>query len=353
MKSRWFASSVMAILTSVILYACSAATSGPQAWIDIPLDNTTAPLAPLAVIAHASDGSGVASIEFYANDQLIAAVNTGGARLTTAEIEWTPPGPGTYLIGARGVNNNGSAGTTATSLVSVSGDVVAMPKEEETAPPNDPAATITKTATATFTPTSTPDVARVIAKMDANCREGPGTAYEVYDNLLKGQEAFTKGRLADNSWLLVALAGRSSNCWIAASTVDVRGDLNTVQVSEAPPPPAQILPPQTVDTTPPAIYGAATDKSSMCASDTVTSNVVAVDDGGISYIYASWTLMDNNGVVVESGTVNYAPISSQPGGYTGVFGLFSHSGSLTINGAVVDNSGNSASFSHSIPITCS
>lgn len=348
---------IMAHLAS----ACGTPTQGPQAWIDVPIDNTTIPLAPLVVIAHASDSSGVASMEFYANDQLIAAVNSGGERLTSAEIEWNPPVPGTYLIGARAINNNGSAGAMATSLVTITGDLVAMPEEEETAPPDDPVATITKTATPseTPTPTSTPDIASVIAIMDANCREGPGTAYEVYANLLKGEEALIKGRLADNSWFLVALAGRSSNCWIAISTVNVRGNLDNIQVANAPPPPQQepppvdVQPPASVDTTPPAIFGAATDRNSMCASDTVRSNVLTVDDGGISYVYASWTLTDNNGVVVESGSVNYAPIPSQPGGYTAVFGSFSHSGTLTINGAVVDNAGNSAPFSHSIPITCS
>ena len=197
----------------------------------------------------------------------------------------------------------------------------------------------------------------VVANKDANCREGPGTAYEVYGSLLKGEEAVIKGRLQDNSWFLIALAGSSSNCWISAITVDVRGNLNDVQVATAPlppqqaPPPVDVLPPAPIDTTPPGIYGSATDKSTIDASSQVRSNVLAVDDGGISQVYATWTLVDYDGTVVESGTVNYAPIPSQPGGYTGVFGSFNHSGTLNINGVVVDNAGNSASFSHSIPIT--
>lgn len=356
-------SSAIIIIMSVFLYACGTTAAGPQAWIDIPLDNTTLPLETLNIIAHASDAGGVASFEFYVNDQnILSPATIDHKRLESMQIQWSPPGPGTYLIGVRGISNSGIAGALATSLVTISGTVTLTPTEGQI---TGETATVTVTATITSTATNTPVTPSppeaspsVVANKDANCRKGPGTAYEVYGSLLKGEEAVIKGRLEDNSWFLIALAGRSSNCWISAITVDVRGDPNDVQVAAAPPPPQQapppvdIQPPAQVDTTPPGIYGAATDKSSMGASDTVRSNVLAVDDGGISYVYATWTLVSSyDGTVVESGTVNYNPIPSQNGGYTGIFGPFNNSGTLNINGVVVDNAGNTASFSHSVSIT--
>jgi len=343
------------LLAALLLNSCGASAPGPQAWIDTPLDNTIAPLAPLPIMAHASDSNGVAGIEFYANDQLLASVSADGGRLGWAEYEWTPPEPGTYLVGARGIDNNGTAGALATSRVTISGTVTLTPTEEKIS---------TETPTITLTVTNTPvtplaaTIPSVVAKMDANCREGPGTAYEVYGSLLKGQEAVIKGRLADNSWLLIALTGRSSNCWIAASVVDVHGDRDTIQVAAAPPlpqepPPVQIEPPQPIDTTPPAIYGAGTDKQSMCASDKVTSNVVAYDEGGIYQVYATWSLTNTNGVIVETGYVDYTVLTTANNAYTGVFGPFDYPGTLSINGTVVDNAGNSASFSQTITINCS
>lgn len=354
---------IVCLLLIPVLSACGVAAPGPQTWIDTPPDNTTLPLGPFNIMAHASDADGVATFKFYVNDQNIMSAETQGHnRLETMQIQWTPPGPGTYLIKAQGFDNNGNAGTLATSWVIISGSAAPAPTEQQIARetpsvvPIDTATTLPRaTKTLVTPPTST--ISSVTAKMNANCREGPGTTYEVYGNLLEGEEAPVKGRLADNSWLLIALEGRSSNCWVSASTVEVGGNLGNIEVVSAPSqpyqPPVDVLPPEQIDTTPPAIFGAATDKSSMCASDTVRSNVVAVDDGGISYVYASWTVTNNHGVVVESGTVNYVPISSQPGGYTGVFGPFSTSGTLTINGVVVDNAGNTVSFSHSVPITCS
>ncbi|MCJ7435770.1 MAG: Ig-like domain-containing protein [Anaerolineales bacterium] len=361
--------SAVIIVMSVILYACGTTAAGPQAWVDTPLDNTTVPLAPLTLMAHASDSNGVASIEFYANDQLLVSAGAGGARLGRAQYEWTPPGPGTYMIGARGISNGGTTGALATSLVTISGNVTLTPTEEQSVgPPSTITVTITITATVTNTPVTPPPPPAspsVVANKDANCREGPGTAYEVYGSLLKGEEAVIKGRLQDNSWFLIALAGSSSNCWISAITVDVRGDPDSVQVVVAPPPPQQapppqqnpppvdVLPPAPIDTTPPAIYGSATDKSTMCASSQVTSNVVAVDDSGISQVYASWTITNNNGAVVESGSVNYVTIPSINGAYTGVFGSFNYPGTLNIYGTVVDKAGNTASFSHVVTINCS
>jgi len=297
----------------------------------------------------------VASIEFTVNHEIIVTVPADGKRMESRRIEWSPPGPGTYLIGARGIDNNGAPGALATSLVTVAETGAAPPQEEETvpleteppvteAPPTEPPPIETEAPVAT-TPI-------VVAKLDANCREGPGTAYEVYGNLLEGEQAVIKGRLGDSSWFLITLANRSSNCWIAASVVDVHGDPDTIQVAAAPPPPppVQTEPPQPTDTTPP-VYQAATNKDEINANyDTVTSNVIAYDEeSGISRIYATWTLTAG-GNTLEEGSAEYTPIPSMDHAYTATFGPFAYAGTLVIQGTILDNAGNAAYFSHTVTV---
>jgi hypothetical protein len=135
--------------------------------------------------------------------------------------------------------------------------------------------------------------------------------------------------------------------------------MDIVRVASAPPPPEQPEPPDEeeppppTDTTPPGIFGSGTDKQSMCASDTVTSNVVAGDEGGIQKVYTNWNIVNFDGDEVESGYVEYSPIPSMEYGYTAVLGTFTYSGTLNINGTVMDNAGNTASFSNTVTIDCS
>jgi hypothetical protein len=60
---------------------------------------------------------------------------------------------------------------------------------------------------------------------NANCRFGPGTAYESDDVLLEGQSVPIEGRNADSSWLWV-LRGPNKHCWVSVITVNVSGDLS-------------------------------------------------------------------------------------------------------------------------------
>ena len=120
-RSRAFIEAVIVLLGGVMC-SCATARTGPQAWIDTPLDNTTAPMGPLTIIAHASHTGGVASIEFTVDGTAYQAVAAGGRRLEWREVEWTPPGPGTYQIGARGLGADGAAGTLTTARVTISGD---------------------------------------------------------------------------------------------------------------------------------------------------------------------------------------------------------------------------------------
>lgn len=336
-------------LACLLLNACGASETGPQTWIDIPHDNTTVPLAPIPIMAHASDNNGVESFEFYVNGEFQISIEPRfdeNTRLGWAEWEFTPARPGVYRIEVSAEDTSGSSGSPATSIITVTDEEEALSPAQAPAPEE---------------PGEEPDLDPVVeALKNANCREGPGTEYRIYGSLLLGEQADIKGRLVDNSWFLVDLADRSSNCWISASVVDTQGSLDEINIASAPPPPADEAepPPEpaepapAADTTPP-IYDAATDKQTMCASDQVTSNVIAYDDEGIKKVYANWSITNYDGDEVESGYVEYVPIPSIDYGYTGVFGIFSYSGTLTINGTILDNNDNSASFSHTVTIDCS
>ena len=366
---------IAATFSLVIVCSCAPAGGGPQAWIDAPLDNTTVPLAPLTITAHASAAGGVASIEFTIDDQSLTSVKTAnGGRLEWRAVEWTPPGPGTYRIGARGVGNDGATGPLATSMVTVSGEaVLPVPLPGPvTATAVTPTVTATPVTVTPITPEA-PAAPGVVGKMNANCREGPGTSWDIYGNLLEEQHAELKGRLADNTWLLIHLVGRSLNCWIATSVVDVQGDLDEVAVVPAPLPPvagepppedqpAEEEPPEVdviepgpieVDKTPPNVAATTVDRQTMSCSQTVTSTVIALDDGGISSVSATWEFTGLGGSpVYGSGNKIYGLTNPAWHSYEATFGPLSNcaAGTLHIYGTVMDNAGLTTDFSQTVGI---
>ena len=74
-------------LLVLILSACGVPTSGPQAWLDWPLDNAIVPIAPLTIQAHASDSDGISRFKFEVDGSSIANVKVDGSRLGEASIE--------------------------------------------------------------------------------------------------------------------------------------------------------------------------------------------------------------------------------------------------------------------------
>ncbi|MBT7600203.1 MAG: hypothetical protein HN560_03925, partial [Anaerolineae bacterium] len=114
-------------LLVLILSACGVPTSGPQAWLDWPLDNAIVPIAPLTIQAHASDSDGISRFKFEVDGSSIANVKVDGSRLGEASIEWTPPGPGTYLISVQTVDKSGNPGVVATARVTVTSDPTPTP----------------------------------------------------------------------------------------------------------------------------------------------------------------------------------------------------------------------------------
>jgi uncharacterized protein YraI len=111
----------------ILLSACGSPASGPQVWLDHPLDGSTIPLAPLSIMAHASDGNGVDQFLFEVNGAAIADVDVIADRFGEAIIEWTPPGPGVYNISVQAVNSIGDTGSLATSRITVGGSATPTP----------------------------------------------------------------------------------------------------------------------------------------------------------------------------------------------------------------------------------
>ena len=223
---------IVCLFISIVFWGCAGASQGPQAWIDYPLNNGNLPLAPLSILAHASHTDGVASIEFYINGDEINTVGVGGTKLEDATVEWNPPHPGRYRLEVRGIDGAGNAGSHAAAVITVGESPLATTVTpslvETTTITVTPTATgdtptVTPTATGTQpTITNTPETPQpssgpiVIADINANCRYGPSSLFEVYAYLLQGQQANIAGRLADNSWLLIVPPGILSVSYITS-----------------------------------------------------------------------------------------------------------------------------------------
>jgi hypothetical protein len=330
-------------LVLILFAGCSKqAEVGPTTWIDIPPEDIALPLAPFAIMAHATSNNGVASIEFHVNGELkmsLAPRFDGDERLGWAEWEFSPLSPGTYRIDVSAVDASGSTGAPDTAIVTIATNVQS---NAPATPIEIPGGDVEGEAPATPIEIPGGDVEPeesdepvdpiVVANRNANCREG---------------------RLADNSWFLIALPDSSLNCWISSITVNTQGKVDEITIASAPPPPPPEEESPPADTEPPGIFGSAPSKTTMCASDTVNSNVVTGDDGGIKKIFANWTIKNSGGDVLESGYVEYGPITSMENAYTAVLGNFTYSGTLTINGTVEDNAGNKAYFTNTVTIDCS
>jgi hypothetical protein len=137
------------LLLAALLASCAPETvlspayslrGGLQAWVDAPLEGTLLIL-PISttLVCHGSDPSGVQTLEFSLEDQVLATPTNPEPRMTLfhASQAWEPTDPGTYNIRCRAQNLNGEWSEYAIVQVSV----VAM--------------TGTITPTLTFTPTST------------------------------------------------------------------------------------------------------------------------------------------------------------------------------------------------------
>ncbi|MCJ7529852.1 MAG: hypothetical protein MUO64_02315 [Anaerolineales bacterium] len=365
---------LLAVLTG--LAACTTASSGPTTWLDQPLDGAKLPLARLVIMAHASDDDGLRRFEFFIDQQSLVSVIASGGRFGEANVEWQPPAPGTYTVHVRAVDNQGNAGPDAISVVTI-GEIVSQPTiatptptpavqlQLSASPTPSPIALATTLTPMTPSPSpTTPAVTEVVARQNANCRLGPGTAYETTGFLLQGQRALVLGRNTQSDWFLISLPDKAEKCWVSKSTVEFQGNINLLAVISAPPPPQiitvtvplpppQIItvtvgaiiivpPPLLVDITPPVVsFPSALPPQILvdgpgCLSYpriTVVS-VTVTDESGVSNVAARWSIGGQAGEVSMS--------SSGAGVYQAVIGPLNTVGELAITIFAVDLAGNSA-----------
>ncbi len=138
--------------------------TGPQAWIENPLDGETLPAGEaVLLVAYATDAQGVAAIELRLNGQpLPAAVGDpagapGSRDLVRLEHTWQPDGQGEMMLEARGRNAAGTYGEPAYARFCV-GDCQAAPETPTGTSTPTPAAMVSPSPgpTATVTPTPAP-----------------------------------------------------------------------------------------------------------------------------------------------------------------------------------------------------
>lgn len=120
-----------------------------------------------------------------------------------------------------------------------------------TTPTRTHTSTITPTPTITLTPSITPsptfDFPDVEALMQANCRYGPGTAYLYAHGLYEGDRGEVNGRNYSGTWLWIKPENLEWHCWVAASVVNIEGDIGTVVVHRSSLPHSTLYgPPQNV-----------------------------------------------------------------------------------------------------------
>jgi hypothetical protein len=107
------------------------------------------------------------------------------------------------------------------------------PSQTPTPAPSDtptitPTPSITPTPTITLTPTF--DYPDVTVKETAHCRYGPGTAYLHAADLYEGDQGQLWNRNYPGTWVWVKFDKLNYACWVAASLVDVVGDIFSVTI---------------------------------------------------------------------------------------------------------------------------
>ena len=91
--------------------------------------------------------------------------------------------------------------------------------------------TITFTATPTLTPTyDFPDV--IVNVAAAHCRYGPSTGYLHAADLYEGDHGTVRGRNNSSTWLYIKFDKLNYFCWVAASVVNIEGDVMLIYTTE-------------------------------------------------------------------------------------------------------------------------
>jgi hypothetical protein len=115
---------VIGMVAGLVVAGCTqpvSTSSGPQAWIDAPLHESTHPVAPMEVVVHGADPGGVAMIELSVNGEVLSRKPPPdtAAALITSKVLWDPLAAGQYVLVARSQNHAGVWGAQTSSVVTL------------------------------------------------------------------------------------------------------------------------------------------------------------------------------------------------------------------------------------------
>jgi hypothetical protein len=107
--------------------------TGPQAWIDAPLNGDHLPFAPYQVVFHVTDPSQIVNGELQINGEVAALLANPEPekKLATLRYPWEPKEPGEYLLEVRGQNAGGEWSPVDTAIVFI-GEIEAEPSPTPT-----------------------------------------------------------------------------------------------------------------------------------------------------------------------------------------------------------------------------
>lgn len=129
---------------------------------------------------------------------------------------------------------------------------VEVEAQSATATPAPPGVLPTDTATPTSTaaPTATYFAPQFTSNVNANCRSGPGTVYDIIGSLPNGTTVPIIGKDSTGTWWYVA---HVPACWVSSTTGTAEGDLASVPVLPSPPTPTPTYTPMPTYTSTPGI----------------------------------------------------------------------------------------------------
>lgn len=192
-------------------YLVGAEKKVNQTWIDSPLMNATLPIEPYLIQFHGAVQSDPCGFDVLINDDLHSTVSPilelSDENLIYGEVSWTPITHGSFQIEVRTICQNVPDSSAFVNIFIQGDDKVELTEEVQVV------------EACTFT-----------AKVDLNCRSGPGDDFESLGFLLLNQTSPIVGKSGDGSYWYVKAPDTNERCAVPNSTEfgETAGDCSEV-----------------------------------------------------------------------------------------------------------------------------
>ncbi len=232
------------ICAVLALAACARqADLKPRVWIDSPRQNLrVAPDQPLLVTSHAYADAGLAEVVLSMDGVAYQRAHPAEAEddFSEFQLEWLPPGEGTFVLQLVAYDVEGEKSNPATVTVIV-GELLALEELQE--PQQEPLGEEQEQEQEQELEEAAvcPPLAEV--QTNANCRSGPGEIYPVIGSLQVGVQGEVVGQSLDGYWWVIEGPGGIGQCWIWEELVSLSNSECQVARVESPPPPQDLTPP--------------------------------------------------------------------------------------------------------------